>query len=113
MLVSYPKTTGASALDKAAAAAKAGLAQVGVLDSSRFASLQPGYFVVFTGIYGSQTDADTAVPTVRAAGFAGRVLAADRTLSSHDVSPPQRVPNAARGHRFPRLKTFVTAPGTV
>jgi hypothetical protein len=72
VLVSYPKPTGRiEALDKASAAAKAGLAQAGVLDSSRFASLQPGYFVVFAGIYGSQTDADTAVPTVRAAGFAG------------------------------------------
>ena len=72
VLVSYPKTTGrVQALDKASAAAKAGLGQVGVLDSSRFASLQPGYFMVFAGIYGSETDADTAVPTVRAAGFAG------------------------------------------
>ena len=72
VLVSYPKPTGRiEALDKASAAAKAGLAQAGVLDSSRFASLQPGYFVVFAGIYGSQTDADAAVPTVRAAGFAG------------------------------------------
>jgi hypothetical protein len=72
VLVSYPKTTGRiEALDKASAAAKAGLAQVGILDSGRFASLQPGYFMVFAGIYGSQTDADTAVPTVRAAGFAG------------------------------------------
>ena len=72
VLVSYPKTTGRiQALDKASAAAKAGLGQVGVLDSSRFASLQPGYFVVFAGIYGSETDAETAVPTVRAAGFAG------------------------------------------
>ncbi|HEX6762248.1 MAG TPA: hypothetical protein VF094_05570 [Gaiellaceae bacterium] len=72
VLVSYPKNTGRlAALAKASEAAKTGLAQVGVIDSSRFASLQPGYFVVFTGIYGSQTDADTAVPTVRAAGFAG------------------------------------------
>jgi hypothetical protein len=72
VLVSYPKTTGRiEALAKATAAANAGLAQVGVLDSSRFASLQPGYFVVFAGIYASQTDAETAVPTVRAAGFGG------------------------------------------
>ena len=48
MLVSYPKTTGRiEALDKATAAAKAGLVQVGMLDSSHYASLQPGYFVVF------------------------------------------------------------------
>ena len=72
VLVSFPKTTGRrQALDKATAAAKAGLAQVGVIDSSRFASLQPGYFVVFAGIYASKADADTAVQTVRGAGFAG------------------------------------------
>lgn len=72
VLTSYPKATGRlDALAKASEAAGKGLAQVGVIDSSRFASLQPGYFVVFTGIYGSQVDADTAVPTVRAAGFAG------------------------------------------
>ena len=51
--------------------AKADLNQVGVIDSSRFASLQPGYYVVFTGVYGSKADADAAVATVRQAGFAG------------------------------------------
>ena len=72
VLVSYPKTSGRrEALDKATKAAKAGLAQVGVIDSSRFASLQPGYFIVFAGIYGSKADADTAVQTVRGSGFAG------------------------------------------
>jgi cell division septation protein DedD len=72
VLVSYPKTTGeAGARTTAARAAKSGLSQVGVLDSSRYASLQPGYFVVFTGIYGSKTDADAAVSTARQAGFGG------------------------------------------
>lgn len=72
VLVSYPKTTGrTAALQTAAQAAKSGLPQVGVLDSSRYASLQPGYWVVFTGIYGSQTDADAAVSTARQAGFGG------------------------------------------
>ncbi len=72
MLVSYPKTTGAaSARDKAARAAKAGLADAGVLDSSNYASLQPGYLVVFTGVYASKADADAAVSTARQAGFAG------------------------------------------
>jgi hypothetical protein len=72
VLVSYPKTIGRpTALQTAAKAAKAGLRQVGVLDSSLYASLQPGYFVVFTGVYGSKTDADTAVSTARQAGFAG------------------------------------------
>ena len=72
VLVSYPKTTGAaSARAKAAQAAKAGLSEAGVVDSSNYASLQPGYLVVFTGVYASKDDADAAVPTARQAGFAG------------------------------------------
>lgn len=69
VLTSYPKETGrAAALATASKAAK-GLQRVGILDSGRFASLQPGYLVVFTGIYPSQADADAAVPTARQAGF--------------------------------------------
>ena len=72
VLVSYPKTFGHDeALKTARRAAKAGLAQAGVIDSSRYASLQPGYYVVFAGIYGSKTDADAAVATARQAGFGG------------------------------------------
>jgi hypothetical protein len=72
VLVSYPKTVGHdAAFTTSARAARARLRQVGVLDSSRYASLQPGYFVVFAGIYGSKTDADAAVATARQAGFAG------------------------------------------
>lgn len=72
VLVSYPKSFGhAEALKTARRAAKAGLAQAGVIDSSRYASLQPGYYVVFDGIFGSKTDADAAVATARQAGFAG------------------------------------------
>ena len=72
VLVSYPKTTGRpSALQTAARAARARLHQVGLLDSSRYASLQPGYFVVFTGIYPAKADADAAVATARQAGFGG------------------------------------------
>ena len=72
VLVSYPKTAGRTAAFRTAAkAAKSGLNQVGVLDSSRYASLQPGYYVVFTGVYGSRSDADAAVSTARQAGFGG------------------------------------------
>jgi hypothetical protein len=72
VLVSYPKTNGqASARTTASKAAKSGLGEVGILDSSVFASLQPGYFVVFTGIYSSKDDADAAVSTARQAGFGG------------------------------------------
>ena len=41
-----------------------GLSEVGVLVSSRFASLHPGYYVVFAGIYSSLEDAQTAVSRV-------------------------------------------------
>ena len=47
-------------LAAAAHAARAGLPQVGVLDSARFASLHPGYYVVFAGVYDSLADAQTA-----------------------------------------------------
>ena len=44
---------------------------MGILDSSDYASLQPGYLVVFTGIYGTQDAAENAVTTAHAAGFSG------------------------------------------
>ena len=72
VLVSYPKTNGRpSALQTAAKAARSGLHQVGILDSSLYASLQPGYYVVFTGVYPAKADADAAVATARQAGFGG------------------------------------------
>jgi septal ring-binding cell division protein DamX len=72
VLVSYPKTNGRpSALQTADRAARAQLDQVGVLDSSLYASLQPGYYVVFTGVYPTKADADAAVATARQAGFGG------------------------------------------
>jgi hypothetical protein len=70
VLFSFPKTTGRpSALQTADKAARSGLRQVGVLDSSLYASLQPGYYVVFTGVYPAKADADAAVATARQAGF--------------------------------------------
>ena len=70
VLISYPKTNGRStALQMAAKAARSGLHQVGLLDSSLYASLQPGYYVVFAGVYPAKADADTAVATARQAGF--------------------------------------------
>jgi len=58
VLVSIPKVEGRDeALARAEQARRRGLRQVGVLDSSRFASLHPGYWVVFAGIYGSEPEA--------------------------------------------------------
>ena len=58
VLVSLPQTGGgAPARSKADEALKAGLRQVGVIDSSHFASLHPGYYVVFSGVYPSEEEA--------------------------------------------------------
>lgn len=70
VLVSYPVSGGkAPATQTAAAARKAHLTQVGVLESSDYASLQPGYFVVFSGVYASEDDVSAALPQARQAGF--------------------------------------------
>jgi hypothetical protein len=70
VLFSYPKTTGTdAALATASRAAHAGLPEVGVLDSGRFSSLHPGYYIVFSGVYSTSGEADAALRTARASGF--------------------------------------------
>jgi hypothetical protein len=71
VLFSYPVTGGTAApYATAARAAHGGLPEVGVLDSNEFSSLHPGYYVVFSGIYSSAGEAETALRTVHATGFA-------------------------------------------
>jgi zinc-ribbon domain len=66
VLLSLPQTNGR---DAAAAQAKkardGGLRRVGVLDSSRFASLHPGYFVVFQGVFDNEAEASSALQRAR------------------------------------------------
>lgn len=70
VLNSLPAPGGrAEATQKARAAADAGLTEVGVLDSSRYSSLHPGYYVVFSGVYGSMGEATRFVDEARRAGF--------------------------------------------
>lgn len=58
VLVSVPKVEGRdAAVARAANARQRGLDAVGVLDSSRFSSLHPGYWMVFTGSYLSEPEA--------------------------------------------------------
>lgn len=65
-LVSLPQTGGrAPALVRAKAARRMGLDAVGVLDSSRYASLHPGYWIVFSGIYASEAEATSALEEAR------------------------------------------------
>ena len=70
VLESIPTTAGRSfALARARAAARSGLASVGVLDSGQFSSLHPGYFVVFSGVYATRSEADQARVTATAKGY--------------------------------------------
>ena len=65
-LASLPQTEGRRvALARARKARARGLPQVGVLDSSRYASLHPGYWIVFTGIYASEAEATSALEPAR------------------------------------------------
>jgi hypothetical protein len=72
VLISYPTSDG-TAVPAAAAlrAAHRGLPQVGVLDSSDYSSLHPGYDVVFSGVYSTPAEAAAALATAHAAGFEG------------------------------------------
>ena len=66
VLASTPESAGqggATRLGREALAA--GLTDVGVLNSSEFSSLHPGYFVVFTGIYNSESEARGAIDAAR------------------------------------------------
>ena len=68
VLASYPQTGGRKAASTRAKQARAkGLPQVGVLDSSSYASLHPGYWVVFSGIYTSEAEAASALAAARKA----------------------------------------------
>ena len=70
VLESVPTSAGKGlAVARARAAARAGLPQVGVLNSGAFSSLHPGYFVVFSGIYASQSEANSAASAAAGKGF--------------------------------------------
>jgi hypothetical protein len=70
VLASYPAPKGrVTALATAGRAARAQLTQVGTLASGSYASLNPGYDVVFSGIYGTSADAQQALSRARQAGF--------------------------------------------
>jgi hypothetical protein len=82
VLASYPTATGReTATSRAKAASEAGLPRVGVLDSSEFASLHPGYLVVFSGVYDSQAEAEDALADATSKGYSAaytREIAAAR-----------------------------------
>ena len=62
VLDSVPSVNGrAPAVAEANQALHVGMKQVGVIDSSRFSSLHPGYYVVFAGIYDTEAAAQSHV----------------------------------------------------
>jgi zinc-ribbon domain len=72
VLDSLPSVNGrAPATAEARQALHLGLKKVGVLDSSRFSSLHPGYYVVFFGIYDSQAAAQSAIIDAHQKGYGG------------------------------------------
>jgi hypothetical protein len=71
VLTSVPAGGGRGpALAEARQAVAAGLQRVGVLDSAQYSSLHPGYYVVFSGVYASSADAQTASTRAHARGYA-------------------------------------------
>jgi hypothetical protein len=70
VLASLPVSGGRdTAMQKARSAIRAGIKEVGVLDSEDFASLHPGFYVVFAGIYPNLEEAEGAVSRATGAGF--------------------------------------------
>jgi hypothetical protein len=70
ILKSTPTSGGRGPADSAAQQAiNAGLREVGVLNSSDYSSLNPGYYVTFAGIYDTEAEARNALPNARSNGF--------------------------------------------
>jgi hypothetical protein len=66
ILISVPKVDGKdAAVARAVQARRRGLRRVGVVDSSRYASLHPGYWVVFAGVYPSEPEATSRLREAR------------------------------------------------
>ena len=70
ILSSVPTAQGRSlAEQQAQSAILSGLTGVGVLDSSQFSSLRPGFYVVFTGVFSTLDDAQSTLQQARSAGY--------------------------------------------
>jgi hypothetical protein len=70
VLKSTPVSEGRGPAESSAQQAlNAGLPEVGILDSSNFTTLNPGYYVTFTGVYDTLDEAENALPRARSSGF--------------------------------------------
>jgi hypothetical protein len=67
VLASIPQSGGRAAAVRAAKkATDAGLTDVGILNSSEYSSLHSGYYVIFSGVYSSESEAKAALGTANA-----------------------------------------------
>jgi hypothetical protein len=74
VLADIPKVDGRDAAQAVQAAARrAGVGGAGILDSSQFASLHPGYWVVFAGRYASESEARATLGMARRVSKSARV----------------------------------------
>jgi hypothetical protein len=65
-LATLPQSGGKKAATARAREARAsGLESVGLLDTSLFASLHPGYWLVFSGVYSSEAEATSSLQPAR------------------------------------------------
>lgn len=70
VLESIPTSAGRrGAATVARRALRSGLSEVGILASSQYSSLHPGYYVVFSGVYSSYADALAHVAAAKSGGF--------------------------------------------
>lgn len=74
VLVSVPKSEGRDkALAVAESARRRGLVPAGVLDSSRYPSLRPGYWMAYAGTFPSEAEANSALRRGRSVASTARV----------------------------------------
>jgi len=72
VLESLPESAGrAAAAARAREAERAGVPNVGILLSSQYSSLHSGYWVVFSGVYSTQAQAQSGLAAARSHGFPG------------------------------------------
>ena len=76
-----------------------------MLDSSRFSSLHPGYYVVFCGIYDTEPEAQSHVIEAHRRGYRGAVPAGRIT--------PWADGGVYRSQANGESRDFVTRPGFV
>jgi hypothetical protein len=70
VLKSTPVAEGRGPAESAAQQAiNRGLPEVGILNSSNYSTLNPGFYVTFTGVYDTQNEAENALPRARSSGF--------------------------------------------